>query len=153
MRRKVIQKYVNFFCQKVIDLPAGYDIASFAHYCSRIYSADILTGSCSYNGNPIPQLRLCDEYRQWMKNQLDRHRIQEAEILEAAIQIKVKTKGLNTRALYGHRVASGHFFFECECVIETDEKSYLGQMRGEKEWGLDYYYEKLYGALPDAWPP
>ncbi|HXR37491.1 MAG TPA: hypothetical protein VN776_00270 [Terracidiphilus sp.] len=152
MRRKVIQEYVNFFCQKVIDLPEGYDLASFAHYGSGIYRADILTGSCSYNGNPIPQLRLCDEYRHWMKKQLERHRIQGSDIMEATILIKVKMKGLNTRAPYGHRFASGHFSFECESEIKTDEKSYVGQMQGEKAWGFDWYYEQLYGSLPDAWP-
>jgi hypothetical protein len=153
MRRKVIQEYVNHFCQKVIDLPAGYDLASFAHYGSGIYWADLLTGSCSHNGNPILRLRLCDEYRQWIKNQLERHGIQEAEILEATIRIKVRMEGLSTRASFGHSFASGHFSFECESLIKTDEKSYLGQMQGEKEWSFDWYYEKLYGSLPDAWPP
>jgi hypothetical protein len=44
MRRKVIQDFVNVFCQRVIDLPEGYDLASFAHYGSGQYRLSILTG-------------------------------------------------------------------------------------------------------------
>jgi hypothetical protein len=25
-------------------------------------------------------------------------------------------------------------------------------MAGDKKWGFDWYYEKLYGELPDVWP-
>jgi hypothetical protein len=31
MRRKVLQDFANLFCQRTIDLPSEYDLASFAH--------------------------------------------------------------------------------------------------------------------------
>jgi hypothetical protein len=34
MRRKVLQDFANVFCQRLIDLPEGYDLASFAHHGS-----------------------------------------------------------------------------------------------------------------------
>ena len=75
MRRKVIQDFANVFCQRVINLPDGYDLATFAHHGSGIYKANISTGECSHNGNPIPRLRLCDPYREWLRTQLGKHGI------------------------------------------------------------------------------
>jgi len=43
MRRKVLQDFANVFCQRIIDLPEGYDLASFAHYGSGKYSLNVLT--------------------------------------------------------------------------------------------------------------
>lgn len=77
MRRKVIQDFANVFCQRVIDVPDGYDLASFAHYGSGKYKANIWTGECSYNGSPIPQLRLCGMYQEWLRTRLDKHGIRQ----------------------------------------------------------------------------
>jgi hypothetical protein len=153
MRRKVIQEFVNSFCQRVIDLPDGYDLASFAYYGSGTFNANILSGDCAHNGNPIPQLRLCTVFREWMRGQMDKHGIKSDGIREAVMQIKVEVTGVNLRRSFGHRFASAHFSFTCNSEIKTDEKSYVGKMQGEKDWGFDWYYEKLYGSLPDTWPP
>ena len=152
MRRKVIQDFANVFCQRVIDLPDGYDLASFAYYGSGKYRANILTGDCSYNGSQIPKLRTCDVYREWLYIQLEKHRIQGDKVREAVLQISVAVSEVSLRESYGHRFASAHFSFECQSQIKTDEKSYVGKMNGQKEWGFDWFYEKLYGALPEVWP-
>ncbi|MBB5061634.1 hypothetical protein HDF16_006370 [Granulicella aggregans] len=65
----------------------------------------------------------------------------------------IEVKDVTVRSPYGRRFASAHFIFECEGEITTDEKTYRGQMRGAKECGFDWYYEQLYGELPDTWPP
>lgn len=153
MRRKVIQEFANSFCQRVIDLPDGYDLASFAHYGSGTYAANILTGDCTHNDNAIPRLRLCDVYREWMQAQLEKHGIPWEGVKEADFQVTVEVKDVNLRSSFGRRFASAHFSFECQSEIKTDEKSYFGRMQGMKEWGFDWFYEKLYGPLPDAWPP
>ena len=152
MRRKFFQEFVNSFCQRVIDLPSGYDLASFAHFGSGIYIANILTGDCLHDGKPIPQLRLCDIYQQWMHKQLEKHGIQQDGIREAVFQVTVEVKEVKLRSSFRHRFASAHFSFICQSEIKTDEKSYFGQTQGQKEWGFDWYYEKLYGTLPDVWP-
>ncbi len=152
MRRKVIQDFANVFCQRVIDLPEGYDLASFAHYGSGTYKANISTGECSHNGSPIPRLRLCDVYQEWLRTQVEKHGIQQDGIQAATLEVNVIVRGVNLRSSYGHRFASAHFFFECQSEIRTDEKSYIGRMDGDKEWGFDWYYERLYGTLPEVWP-
>ncbi len=152
MRRKVIQEFVNSFCQRVLDLPSGYDLASFTHYGSGDYEANILTGECSHNGNSIPPLKLCHIYRRWMTDQLDKHRVEIHELRDATLQMSIQVKEPRLRSSFGHYFASAHFFFECRSEINTDEKSYVGQMSGNKEWGVDWYYEQMYGALPGSWP-
>jgi hypothetical protein len=153
MRRKILQEFPNSFCQRVIDLPSGYDLASFAHYGSGSYEVNILTGSCSHNGIQIPSLRLCEIYRKWMNDQLDRHDIKVDEIHVATLRMLIEVNDVSLRSSFGQRFASADFFFECESEIATDEKSYAGRMSGHKEWGFDWYYIELYGALPDVWPP
>ena len=152
MRRKVIQDFANVFCQRVINLPDGYDVATFAHYGSGVYKANILTCDCTYQGIPIPKLNLCDIYQEWLHAQMDTHRIQPDGIQVAILGVKVLVEQVSLRNSYGHRFASAHFFFECQSEIRTDEKTYMGRMLGDKEWGFDYYYEQLYGPLPGVWP-
>ena len=152
MRRKVIQDFVNVFCQRVIDLPEGYDLASFAHYGSGKYRLSILTGKCSHNARPIPKLRACDMYREWLYTQLEKHGIEQDGIQEATLEIDVDVQKVNVRSSYGHRFADAHFYFDCRSEITTDEKTYAGHMAGDKRWGFDWFYEKLYGTLPEVWP-
>ena len=153
MRRKVIQDFANLFCQRVIDLPSGYDLASFAHYGSGRYTLNILTGECSHNGTPIPKLETCDVYDEWLRTQLEKHGVERSKICEVRLDIDVEVRNVNLRSSYGHRYADAHFFFDCHSAIRTDEKAYVGHMAGDKEWGFDWYYEKLYGKLPEVWPP
>ena len=152
MRRKVLQDFANLFCQRVIDLPEGYDLASFAHYGSGKFSLNVLTGECSHNGSPIPKLRACDVYDEWLRTQLEKHGIDRNAIQEAAMEIHVVVRDVNVRSSYGHRFADAQFSFDCLSKIQTDEKTYIGRMAGNKKWGFDWYYEKLYGKLPDIWP-
>jgi len=68
----------------MIDLPSGYDLASFAYHGSGTYRANILTGKCGLNGRPIPALRTCDDYKEWLNAQLDKHGIQGEGIKEVS---------------------------------------------------------------------
>jgi hypothetical protein len=151
MRRKVIQDFANLFCQRVIDLPEGYDLASFARYGSGRYKLSILTGECSLDGSEIPKLRTCGVYSEWLRTQSEKHGIEPHAIQEAVLEIDVAVKEVSLRSSYGHRFASAHFFFDCHSRLSTDEKTYIGHMAGDKKWGFDWYYEKLYGELPDVW--
>lgn len=152
MRRKVLQDFANVFCQRVVDLPSGYDLASFARYGSGRYVLSILTGECSHNGVSIPKLNTCDVYVEWLSTQLAKHGIEKRQIEEARLEIDVVVQNVNVRSSYGQRFASAHFFFDCQSEIRTDEKAYRGHVSGNREWGFDWYYEKLYGELPSVWP-
>jgi len=151
MRRKVLQDFANVFCQRVIDVPEGYDLAAFAHYGSGKYSLNILTGECRHNAGPISKLRTCDVYQEWLRTQFEKHGIDRNPIQEATMEIHVIVQEVNVRSSYGHRFADAHFSFDCHSKIRTDEKTYVGHMAGNKKWGFDWYYEKLYGKLPNVW--
>jgi len=152
MRRKVIQEYVNSFCQRVIDLPSGYDLATFAHFGSGVYRADILTGECDYEAATIPKLELCSIYLSWLDQQLVRRGILRESLLHVNMRLEVEISGLQVRTPFSSQFASANFSFKCESEIKTDEKSYFGRSSGTKEWGFDYYYLRLYGAFPPGWP-
>jgi hypothetical protein len=144
MRRKVLQDFANVFCQKFVDLPSGYDLATFVHFRSGFYLLDIVSGDCTRDGTPIPPLMTCKEYREWLQDQLTRRKIP-LESLRVTMGINVLVSAVKVKTSFGHIFASA--FFECNCrsAIRTDEKTYLGHHRGAKAWGFDWYYQRLYG--------
>ena len=147
MRRKAIQDFANVFCYRFLQLPEGYDLAAFVHYGSGTYELNVLTGECSFNGEPIPKLRTCDVFREWLFTQLGKHLIPHESIEVARLKIDVTVSQVNVRQSYGNGFASAHFSFDCQSEIRTDEKSYASRMSGEKTWGFDWYYNQLYGSV------
>ena len=95
MRRKVIQDFANVFCQRILLLPEGYDLASFAHYGSGTYELNILDGECRFNSNPIPKLRTCDTFKDWLFSQFEKHHIQREAIEAANLTIVVKVSQID----------------------------------------------------------
>ena len=146
MRRKVLQDFANVFCQRILQLPEGYDLASFVHYGSGSYELDILTGMCAFNGSAIPKLRTCDTFRNWLFTQMAKHRIETEPIKDVRLTISVIVSQLRVGQSYGHEFASAHFCFDCQSEIRTDEKSYTSSAGGEKKWAFDWYYNQLYGS-------
>jgi hypothetical protein len=146
MRRKVLQDFANVFCQRFVDLPNGYDLATFVHLGSGFYLLDILNGNCSRDGLPILPLMTCREHRDWLEMQLAKRNIP-LESLRIRLGINVLVSDVQVRASFGRVFASAHFECSCRSEIRTDEKTYLGHRRGAKVWGFDWYYQKLYGDL------
>ena len=144
MRRKVFQDFANLFCQKFIDLPDGYDLATFVHLGSGFYLLDIINGNCSRNGLSIPPLMTCKEYRDWLQVQLNK-RSTPLESLQISMGINVVVSNVRVKTSFGHIFASAFFEHNCRSEIRTDEKTYSGHHRGAQAWGFDWYYQKLYG--------
>src|SRR5262245_41211940 len=147
MRRKVIQHFADIFCQRIVQLPDGYDVAAFVHYGSGTYELNILSGECSHNDEPIPTLRTCHEFREWLFTQLDKHKVPRAGIDAARLKINVTVSEVDVKQSFGNVFASAYFSFDCSSEILTDEKSYRSRMSGDKTWGFDWYYEQLYGSV------
>ncbi|MCW5959803.1 MAG: hypothetical protein KIS76_06535 [Pyrinomonadaceae bacterium] len=147
MRRKVIQDFANVFCQRILLLPEAYDLASFVHYGSGTYELDILSGECRFNGNPIPKLRTCDSFKDWLLAQLEKHHILREAIEAANLKIDVEFSLIDAGQSYGHEFASAHFSFSCRSELRTDEKIYTSSATGEKTWEIGYYYNLLYGSV------
>jgi hypothetical protein len=152
MRRKVLQDFANTVSQRLLDSPEGFDLAAFAHRGSGTYRANLLSGVCTYDGQFIPSLHLCCVYKDWLIHQSKHHGVAFDAIESIDVEIAVAVREAATRVSYRNRFASAHFELNCRCEIKTDEKTYVGKNSGEKEWGFDSYYEKVYGTIPDSWP-
>jgi hypothetical protein len=124
MRRKVIQHFADIFCQRIVQLPDGYDLAAFVHYGSGTYKLNILSGECSHTGEPIPTLRTCDEFREWLFTQLDKHNVPRVGIDAATLTINLTVSEIAVKQSFGNMFASAHFSLDCSSEILTDEKSY-----------------------------
>jgi hypothetical protein len=147
MRRKVFQDFANVFCQRILQLPEGYDLASFVHYGSGAYDLNILTGECSFNGKQIPMLRSCNVFKEWLFEQLEKRLIAPNVIKLASLKINVTVSQLSVKQSSGHEFASAQFSFDCRSEIATDDKSYACAMSGDHLWGFDWYYINSMAAL------
>ncbi len=148
MRRKVIQDFANVFCQRILLLPEGYDLATFVHYGSGVYELNILNDDCRFNGNQIPKMRTSETFKQWLFVQLEEHHIPTEAIEAAELKIKVRISQLEVGLMsQTHEFALAHFSFDCHSEIRTSERSYTSKMSGEKKWGFDWYYQQLYGSV------
>jgi hypothetical protein len=127
-------------------LPEGYDLASFVHYGSGTYKLDILTGKCELDGEPVPSLRTCNVFKDWLFTQLDKHGIAHAEIEAARLIIGLDISGIDVRLAGTNELASAYFKFDFQSEIRTDEKTYYAQLSHEQTWGFDWYYNQLYGS-------
>ncbi len=146
MRRKIIQHFANIFCQRFIQVPNGYDLATFVHLGSGLYTLDILNGDCTRNSTAIPKLSTCAEYKEWLTEQLNKHKILLSDIKTARLLISVVVSEIKIETSFGNIFASANFTFDCRSEIQTDEKSYKAELQNQEAWGFDLYYDKLYGS-------
>lgn len=145
MRRKVLKDFANTVCQNYIDLNCGFDAAAFACYGSGTAVMNFLSGSCKFNGKPIPKLKGCTVLKDWLYQRFAAHDIAVHEITLAQMTVTVAVSNLKFRRSYGHAFYSGCFDFHCQSEIRTDEKAYSGQVSGEKVWGFGEEYDALCG--------
>jgi hypothetical protein len=149
MRRKVIQDFANVFCQKFIQLPNGYDIASFAHYGSGNYYMNILSGDCFYNETKIPTLETCKEHKDWLTTQLEKRDFTISNIQHAHLEARIEVSNITVGKEYHHYFAGAIFSFDRNSKIETDEIAYVAHQFHQQTWEFGWFYEKLYGSLED----
>ena len=134
MRRKVLQDFANTFCQQFLDLGSGHDVATFVERGSGLYSMNLLTGTCSYNGAPIPELKACAEYRSWLADQLAKRSVPDG-LLNAELAVRLAVRKAEVTESYGHLFGSADLEFHCRAELAIDEKTYLGEMSGSRVWG------------------
>lgn len=137
MRRKVLQEFTNVFCQRLIDLPNGCDLAVFVERGSGKYTASILTGECTFAGQTIAPLRTCQDYKRWLFRQLEKHQIATDAIQAATLEIDVTVGKVKKCATGGHALSESSFAFACDSEIQTDERSYKGSSKGQKTWRFE----------------
>lgn len=154
MRRKVLQDFANVFCQRFIDLPSGYDLATFVHLGSGFYQLDILNGHCMRDGVSISSLMTCQEYRDWLQMQLAKRNIP-LEALQVSMRIevlisdvKVKTSsGTFLPLLFSIATATAKFGLMkrriSDTVGEPRPGALIGIIRGSTEIQQIYQTQKL----------
>ena len=146
MRRKVLQHFANTPPQRLLDLPSGFDIARFARLTDGRLEVDFLSGECRHNGNLVDPFDLCAEHRAWLDREARRHHIHLEELVRVEMTVDFVVSGAEVKESYGHVFRSALFCFDCRSEIHTSEMVYASHQKGQKEWGYDFYWEKLYGA-------
>jgi hypothetical protein len=144
MRRKVLQDFANTLSQRFVDLPSGFDLATFAQLGSGCYSLDLFTGVCTRDGESIAELKTCADGRGWLEAQLASHRVPSG-LAGACMRVEVTVSDVGVKRSYGHVKAWATFALSCTTELSTDEKQYIGHEARTRAWCFDLYYQKLYG--------
>ena len=147
MRRKVLQHFANTPPQRLLDLPSGFDLARFVRLAAGSLEVDFLSGECRHNGDPIPPFDMCAEHRSWMDQAMQRHHIPKEALVRVAMNLDFVVSDLEVKQSFGNVFRSATFSFDCHSEVQTDQKTYVSHQKGEKLWGYDYYWEKLYATV------
>jgi hypothetical protein len=134
VRRKVLQDFANTLCQQFLDLGSGHDVKTFVSSGSGLYSMNILSGECSHDGAPIPELKACREYRSWLGEQMTKRNVPPG-LLRAELAVRVTVRKASIRESAGTRFGSADLEFHCRAELATDEKVYIGEISGPHAWG------------------
>jgi hypothetical protein len=105
LRRKILQDFANTFCQQFLDLGSGHDVATLVRLGSGSYSLDLLSGACTRDGTPIPELKVCREYRGWLQEQMMKHRVP-AGVVQASFVVDVTVRRSAVKESFGHHSGS-----------------------------------------------
>jgi hypothetical protein len=146
MRRKVLQHFANTPPQRLLDLPSGFDLARFARLGTGTLEVDFRSGQCRHGGGLVAAFDLCAEHREWIDREAQRHHISKERLTGVTMTVDFAVSDVEEKHSYGHVYRSALFSFECRSEVRTDEKAYASHQKGQKRWGYDYYWEKLYGA-------
>jgi hypothetical protein len=116
---------------------------------SGTLSIDALTGNCYFNRQPIEQLSIAVELREWLKDELTTNRIP----LESISRAHVKAELSLSEIPWSSRTINEQFFdhgkhvktdrmhrciIECESEVTTDETRYQSSYRDIEEWPVGW---------------
>lgn len=145
MRRKIFNDFANVLCQKFVDLPNGYDLATLAKLGSGVVSINILTDQCFFEESPIEPLRTCAEHRQWLQIQLAKRQLSLAVFESISMSVEFRVTDTILDKPYGHDFRHADFWLKCTSEIRTPEAKYNGSSERQKKWGYGNYWQDLYG--------
>lgn len=128
MRRKVLQDIVNVFCQMFVGWRMGDDLSLLIGAGSCSITIDVLAGTASIDEKPT-KLHVAGEISAWFNDRLKELNIPSGAFVSANLNV---TQTLRLEETKSKKVA--HFDFKCESRINTDEKTYEGQLAESHSW-------------------
>lgn len=106
---------------------------------------DVLTGQCSFEGRSIPQLRIAEELRLWLRRDLEANQIPVESIDRATLVAKLLLSEIawddgTTHEIWFkdgqpmHTDTMHRCAIACEAQVVTDEAVYRSELDDVEEW-------------------
>ena len=150
MRRKRLQHGADNLCQMFCGWRQTWSKHRLVGLGNGILELDVLADVCRFNGVVIEPLPILLELRTWFEEDLARHAIPRAAILEATVRVELTFDTVS----WDERTTSSQFFWhggeearsdpmhrcvcECSSVVRTDEAEYRGKYRDREEWPIGW---------------
>ncbi len=140
MKRKRFSHHVDIFCEMFCGwrLTNSYD--RLTELGSGEYEIDILSDSCTKDGEPIPSLSIAGELSHWFKRdaadeQIDLSTVQIAR-LHARLVIDRLEDRRRTNVIFPGREEADYVQcrIECHAVLESGSDRYEARKQDYEEW-------------------
>jgi hypothetical protein len=148
MHEKTMQHVADILCQMFCGWRLIASKPMLVELGSGTVEIDALTGQCTFQNKPTPQLPIAEDLLAWTKEELTSHHIAVAGVIRARIAAKL------TFAQVRWRIRSTEIFFanegdaramklhqctfDCESEIATDAIVYHSRLREVQEWFLGW---------------
>ena len=149
MRRKRLQHTADTICRMFCGWRLVNCMPQLVDLGSGTIHIDVLTGSCSFDGEAIPSLSIAEELRLWVRKDLEANQIPLAGLAHASLAAKLSLSEIQWR----DRTTNAHFFddgrhvrtdtmhrcaIRCESEVATDEAVYRSEFQDLEEWPVGW---------------
>ena len=148
MRRKRLQHVADIICQMFCGWRLNASKPNLVDLGSGILQIDAMTGNCIFQGKQIDQLRIAEEIRAWMSDDLTANNIPADALTTAQLSVRLSFSVVPWSAPKGEIFYSGgkaiqtekmnRCLMECDSHIVTDEAVYRSQLTEVQEWPIGW---------------
>jgi hypothetical protein len=148
MREKRMQHVADILCQMFCGWRLIESKPMLVDLGSGTVEIDALTGQCTFQNKPTPQLPIAGDLLAWTKEELVSHHIPIGAIIRARIAAKltfaqVRWKIRTTEIFFAddgdaRSMKIQQCTFDCESEIATDAIVYHSKLKAVQEWFLGW---------------
>lgn len=129
MQRKVLQDFVNVFCQMFVGWRMSNDLSKLTELGDTQITINVFSGTAFIQEYKPVQLYIAEELSAWFLRRLTEVDIPLSGIVSASLSVDQKLRMEETKT---KRVA--HFDFDCKSEIRTNTKTYHGSLKEAHSW-------------------
>ena len=148
MRRKRLQHVADTMCQMFCGWRLVGSKPSLVDLGSGTLEIDAITGHCSFQGESIAKLKIAEEIRKWIRDDLAANKIPVTTLTDARLSVKLSFSVVPWTApkrevflSEGKAVRTekmNRCLMKCDGHVATDEAVYRARLTEVQEWPIGW---------------